>query len=327
MANQRKKNILKTPTRERSLFVRILAILIVVIIIVALVFTMLPAYLFADTGVIHIDGDMLNEDGSLPLVIDDADILTEGEEAELREGLEKFREAEDFDIVAVTVYSLGDMDVVEYADRFYDENGYGGGTDHDGALMIVSTEYRDWTMITAGYGNSAITDYGLDVLEEEILPFLKDGRYSDGFKTFGDGCAYYVTEARKGNIIDLYEEETPDSSEDVISSNQGRGAYPIAANAGIAGVIGLVISFFTNGRKRSQLKSVRYRNQAKDYVRKNSLTLTDNRDRYLYTDTKVVHIPDKDDDDHHSHHSFGGGTTLHQSPSGNLHGGGHAGKF
>ena len=134
---------------------------------------------------------------SAPLVIDNADILTNDEESQIETGLQKFREEQNFDIVVLTVYSLDGKDVVDYADEYYDNNLYGGGEYRDGALILVSTENRDWTMITTGFGITVLTDEILDDIEEIVLTDLSAGNFASAFENFADQVAYYVREARK----------------------------------------------------------------------------------------------------------------------------------
>ena len=351
----KKRNIFRRPPGERPLAVRIIAIIIVLLLALSMVVTMLPAFVFGEEAVetwneatrpggdswrestskgidpsslagavIHLGDNQKNEDGRPILLVDEADLLTASEEQELLAGLEAFREEQDFDIVVITVYSLDGHGIVEYADRFFDENGYGGGDDYDGALIIVSTEYRDWTMITSGYGITAITDYSLDDMEEAILPDLSGGNYLKAFETFADKCAYCVREARSGNIIDEYiEEPSGNQSGGTQGGTQSKGKFPWAVNAGISGIIGIVSSLFVNGRKKAELKTVRNKTQAKDYMRAGSLDLRDHRDRFLYSTVSRTPIR-KDDDDSKGHFR---GSTIRRAPSGRIHGGGRAGKF
>lgn len=339
MNNGQRRNPFRGKAGERPLAVRILAILIVILLAVSMMVTFLPSFVFADSGasdsdVIKIEDSDRSPSGRPPLVVDAADILTDEEEAELTAGLETFRQEEDFDIVVLTVDTLGGLDVVDYADMFYDNNEYGGGDEHDGALIIVSMEYRDWTMITSGYGITAITDYSLDQIEEVVLPELSDGNYSQAFKTFADECAYRVREARKGNIIDEWIEDEP-SGESASNPNApvivngsensgGRGEYPLAMNAGAAGFLGVIVSLFRNMRLKSKMKTVRYKSQARDYIRQGSMEVTESRDRYLYRTLNRIPIARDDDEPKGGHF---GGSTIHMSPGGSFHGGGKPGKF
>ena len=73
------------------------------------------------------------------------------------------------------------------------------------------------------------------------------------------------------------------------------------------------------------MKTVRYKTQAKEYVRQGSLRLTENRDRFLYKTVNRVPLRQDNDDKPKGHF---GGSTIHMSPGGGgFHGGGHSGKF
>lgn len=309
-------NLFRSKNGKRPLFVRIIAMVIVVLLILALLITMLPAIAFGE---------------GLPLVVDEADILTDQEEKELEDGLQAFRQEQNFDIVVLTVNSLEGEYVVDYADNYYDDNDYGGGSNKDGALILVSMEDREWTIITSGYGTTAITDYALDMIDEEILPDLRDGNYSKAFRTFGDRCAYCVRQARDGNIIDEYIPDEPEDEDPNMVNPESQGGSSekkrpsVAMNAGLAGAIGALYSWLINGRKKAQLKSVRRRTQAKEYMRTGSLQLTENRDRYLYN--TVSRVPISRDDEEKKPNGHWRGSTVHRSPRGKIHGGGRTGKF
>ncbi len=316
----KKRHPFRGSSGDRPLIARIIAIIIVVFLAISMIITFLPSFVFSAEAGGNTSGQRP------PLVIDDADILTDEEETELNAGLESFRKDQDFDIVVLTVDSLDGYDVVDYADIFYDKNGYGGGEEHDGVLILVSTEYRDWTMITAGYGITAITDYSLDEIEKEILPDLSAGRYLKAFEGFADHCANCVLEARSGNIIDQWIEDNPAETGEGTNSGSSHKEYPWAVNVGISGLIGIVVSWFSNGRKKSQMKSVRHRTQAREYVRRDSMRITESRDRFLYHTVNRVPISREKNDNKPGGHF--GGSTIHTSlGGGGFHGGGHSGKF
>ena len=62
---------------------------------------------------------------------------------------------------------------MEYADDFYDYNGYGMGEKHNGIIMLISMENRDVWFGTTG---SAIKTFSLDKSYEQI--------WDDAFKRF-----------------------------------------------------------------------------------------------------------------------------------------------
>ena len=76
-------------------------------------------------------------DRTLPLVVDNADILSDSEETTLTQALENFGNAHRCEIAVVTVTSVEGKSHGAYAEDFYDYNGYGYGSNDDGLLFIV----------------------------------------------------------------------------------------------------------------------------------------------------------------------------------------------
>lgn len=60
-----------------------------------------------------------------PRLVDGADLLSDGEETVLLEKLDEISARQRADVVVVTADSLEGKSPMEYADDFYDENGYG----------------------------------------------------------------------------------------------------------------------------------------------------------------------------------------------------------
>ena len=75
-------------------------------------------------------------EASNPRLVDNAGLLTEDEYETVLEKLNTTSENLNFDIVVVTTDSVGSKTVTEYADDFYDYNGYGYGKDDDGILRL-----------------------------------------------------------------------------------------------------------------------------------------------------------------------------------------------
>ena len=78
----------------------------------------------------------------LPRLVDDADILTDSEEKELNQQLDTVSEEQECDVIIVTVDSLNGKTVEEYADDYYDDNGYGYGENDSGILFLVAMDDR-----------------------------------------------------------------------------------------------------------------------------------------------------------------------------------------
>ena len=62
-----------------------------------------------------------------PRLVDGADLLTDSEETALRDKLDEISERQQVDLVIVTTDSLEGKSPMEFADDFYDYNGYGFG--------------------------------------------------------------------------------------------------------------------------------------------------------------------------------------------------------
>ncbi len=235
-------------------------------------------------------------------VVDEADLLTDAEEAELQEKLSEISDRQAMDTVVVTVNSLGGKTVVDYADVYFMENGYGYGDDRDGILLLVSMEDRDWCISTHGFGITAFTDAGLDYMEEKFRPLLTDGEYAKSFLTFAELCDDFMTQANKGEPYD--------------SGNlpkEGVSPVWIFGDLGIGLLIALIIAL----GKKSKLKTVRRKPAAMDYMVPGSQAMTGNMDHLVNRFTTTRRI-ERDSDS--------SGSSTHTSSSGSTHGG-SSGKF
>ena len=240
----------------------------------------------------------------LPRLVDNADLLTDSEESTLLSKLNEISERQQTDVVVVTADTLDGKTPMDYADDFYDYNGYGFGADKDGVLLLVSLEDRDWWMSTTGYGITAITDAGIEYISEKFLSDLSDGDYADAFTTYAELCDDFFTQARSGQPYD--------------TGHMPKQPFNIARNLLIALIVGFVIALIATGVMKGKLKTVRFQSAASNYVKANSMNVTESRDMFLYTHVDRRAKP-KDTDS-----SSGSGT--HTSSSGSTHGGG-GGKF
>lgn len=77
--------------------------------------------------------------GNIPLLVDNAELLTDSEERVLLSNLENISSNQQMDIVIVTVKGLDGETPRDYADDFYDFNCYA----EDGVLLLISMENSD----------------------------------------------------------------------------------------------------------------------------------------------------------------------------------------
>ena len=251
-------------------------------------------------------------------VNDYADILSDEEEQALLDKVNALSESLEFDIVILTTNSLDGKTAEQYADDFYDQNGFGYGNEKDGALMLLDMGERAYAISTSGYGITALTDYGLDEIVREMMSDLSSGNYAGAFNTFADKCKDFVTVAREETPYDTYE-WVPDEPVEPVRE----GTYFDPAWVIIGLVVGFILSMIVTGSWKSSLKSVHQQYSASRYIRRESLNLTENSDRFLYSNITRTPIPRNRDDNsmHGGGHFVGGGSTTHTSSGGHTHGG------
>ena len=249
-------------------------------------------------------GGAIPQERQLPLLVDDAGLLTEEEADALLDKLEEISERQECEVAVVTVDSLEGKTSQEYADDFYDYNGYGYGKDDDGILLLISMEDRDYAITTYGFGIIAFTDAGLQYVVNDFKPALSGGRYGDAFNDFADCCDKFLTQAHTGEPYD--------------GDNMPKGTvHPVYIPISLA--IGFLISLLIGRSKSAKLKSVRKKESAADYQVAGSMRLYQNSDVLVASNvtSRVVSS---------SSGSSSGGSSTHTSSSGRSHGG-TSGKF
>lgn len=263
------------------------------------------ATLVGGTGVVESFSEhstiILNE---LTRVVDMADLLDNSEEAALLSMLDEISIRQELDVVVVTVNTLDGKTPMDYADDFYDYNGYGFGENRDGVLLLVCMEDRDWRISTSGYGITVFTDAGIEYISEKFLPDLSDGNYADAFTTYAEHCDEFITQARTGEPYD--------------TNNLPKEPFNVFTSLLISLAVGILVSLIVTGKMKGKLKTVRMQPAAEEYVRKGSMLVTESSDLFLYSHVDR-RAKSKDNDS-------GGGSSTHTSSSGSSHGGG-GGKF
>ncbi len=237
-------------------------------------------------------------------VIDEANLLTDEEILQLEYTIEQFVVMNEFDVLFITVNDVGDKTSEEYADDFWDQNGYGHGQNRDGAMVLINMGDREMHIGTCGYGIEVLTDYGIHTIEEEMIPEMQSGDYVYAFETFMYMTEEYLDMANAGEPFDV----------------PPHPPFPIILGIIASIIVGIVGGFVGTGMLKSQLQSVRYQARAKAYVVDKAIAPI-GTDRFLYSDVVATPIPKNDDDG-----GFSGGSTTHVSAGGITHGG-HTSKF
>lgn len=274
----------------------------------------ISAYMYAAAQLIQPDSTLSSGAESTVIldtrerVVDMAELLSDSDKTALLSKLDEISERQKLDIVVLTVNTLDGKTPRDYADDFYDYNGYGFGENKDGILLLVSMEDRDWWISTTGYGITALTDAGIEYISEKFLSDLSDGDYAQAFTTYAELCDQFITQAKTGEPYDI--------------GNMPKEPFNVAWNILVAFVIGLVVAFVVTNIMKKQLKTVQLKSEANNYVKSNSMIVTENRDLFLYNQVSRRARPKETD----NRSGSSGGSSTHTSSSGSSHGGG-GGKF
>lgn len=244
---------------------------------------------------------------SLPLIIDEAELLSAEEEQQLEERAQSLASTYEMDVVILTVDSLSGSSAQDYADDYYDNNNYGQGTEYSGLLFLLAMEEREWYISTCGNAIYAFTDYGLERLGQLVVPYLSGGDYYGGFTCFLEECAVYFDEYRRGVPIDGYVDSyQPGRNEDVIYYQPEK-----TASLPISLLVGLIVAAVVVLCMRAAMNTKRPKHSAGDYLKQDSYRLRTQRDLFLYSNVHKVRRQQQSS----------GGSSVHRSSGGRSHGG------
>lgn len=115
-------------------------------------------------------------------VFDEADLFTDSQEAAIQMKIELICRTYQTDVVVLTTRDVPttytDRVIQDYADCWYDENGFGVGDDHSGILYMIDMNNRAPVVSTCGNMIDYFTDDRLERLFDNSYDELADGRYA-----------------------------------------------------------------------------------------------------------------------------------------------------
>lgn len=223
------------------------------------------------------------------LLIDDAGLLGAAEAGALETTLRELQASTGYDVVVVTVQSLGGKTVADYAQDFYTTGGYA----ENGVMFLIAMNERRWDISSYGEGEYKFAAGRREYIGDKVQPLLSDGDYYGAFSAFAEQVQGFFDGMSSGDLDDTELPVEPMSFLAVV----------------IAFAVGLVAALIVTGVMRGKLKTVRPRDSAGDYVRAGSMNLRAQSDSFLYSNVTRTERPRND-----SHSSGGGGGS---SSSGN----------
>ena len=244
--------------------------------------------------------------GGKTLVIDDANLMTEDEILDLNERANALSEEFNMDIVIVTTDDAEGKTTREYADDYFDYNGFGVGPDYDGFIFLLDMDNREAYVSATGIGIRYFTDERkesiLDMIFEGGLP---EGDYYGAALGFLEGTEYYLL---RGIPSDQYNEP-----EEVIKENKLTSTDIILSLLG-----GLVVG---GGFVLSTKAQYRFRKKGNPYSYKNNSVVHFNSNQDRLINSFVTHRIIPKPKPTNTSKPTSGRSTTHRSSSGRTHSG------
>lgn len=239
-------------------------------------------------------------------VVDDANLLTDEEKNEIHAEILQIRDTYQCDVVVVTTNDSEGKTATEYADDFFDYNGYGISDDRDGILLSINMDIRNYAISTSGQAILWFSDSELEQMSDDFVPYLSAGQYSKAIMDWLSSVDYELrTDDGSGYA---YEETNPWVNALTL--------FPSFLFMGlICATIAIVIMVMMS---KTAVKPI----LANSYIDQDSVKIKQKEDQFLRSNTTKIKIESSSGGSYHS----GGGSRTHRSSSGRSHGG-RSGRF
>lgn len=229
--------------------------------------------------------------GGRKLIADDAHIFDAGTVKLLESKARAISESYPFEIVIYFADDLGGKSAMAFADDYWDYNGYGYGETHDGILLLVCPQSRDYWISTCGAGIEMFDDSRLDVIADSVVDCLRYDDWQNAAFSFLSVCESYLAEG-------MPEKPSPFA------------LLPFCIGGGFLGAL------IPTAVMKGKLKSVKQETNARNYVPEDGVRIFAHEDRLVNMFVTRRKIESESS----------GGSSTHVSSSGVSHGG-RGGKF
>lgn len=218
-------------------------------------------------------------------VFDEEDLLTSSQVSELNQMAAQVSSRHSFGVYVMTVDSFPGSSLRDYGYQVYRSEGLGVGADNAGMLLIHSASEREYYMIFPTTEHKRIfTEYGLDLLEDGIVSYLRNDDYYGAYSNFISMVDEYLYAYENGEPID-----EDDSIPGFMAVIPG-GIAALLAGLGLA----------------APMRSAGLKHDANQYVVQGSLNLRRRSDMFLHRTVTRTPRQTSSSSSHHSTHSSGG---------------------
>jgi len=198
-------------------------------------------------------------------VTDEAGLLKAQEIKQLNQKIREVEQAHKIKIGVVFVKSIGNSDMITASNNLVDKyfnNGMNGGI-----VLLVAMDERKYEMATNSRMVERITDYdGIPFLKESFQSDLSAGDYYGAANNFVEGVDELMTYYETNGVA--YGQRKPGEID------------PMAAL--VAAVTAIILGVFIRSFLIGAMSNIQYAMGATDYLKKNTVKLTENRDTFLF---------------------------------------------
>lgn len=195
-------------------------------------------------------------------VVDTAKVLNANQIKILTEKIEQVEQKHQIRIGINFTKSVGQKNIDTVANERLRK--YFGDSKNGGAILVVDMDNRKWNVAIDAKLNQRIMSYS-DIANGDFYDKLHADDYVGA-------CNMYIDNIDR--LLNYYEQ----NGEPYDSLNEFN---PMALI--IAFLLAIVIGFFIRSWLIGSMSNVRHANEAKDYLKRDSIRITENRDTYLYT--------------------------------------------
>ncbi len=252
----------------------------------------------------------------LDYVTDAAGILSEAECRSLNEKAAQISEEYRCGVYIIIVDDYREYirsgNIESFAEEAFDSYELGYGDTHDGILLAMSMNERDYDLYAHGdFGNYAFTDYGKEQLAGTFLDNFRANDWAGGFSDFVGNSGNLLKLAREGKPMDIW---IPDPVEDQ------PGLTPAKLLVSLLG--GCLTGGATVGGMKRKMKTAVRQTRAEQYALGGGVDLRTQQDTFINRSVsrQVIRRESSGGRPGGGHY---GGTTI----SGSHGGSHHSGKF
>lgn len=202
-------------------------------------------------------------------VYDYAQLLTEKKEQELRTEVNNYINRYNIDMVIVTVKYYEQLNLTDYMNLFYAQNGFGKGINKDGIIAVIDLKENNNKFEIKRYGR-ANSLYSEEEIKNIINKVNNEDKYYNKLFTFINYSNKYINETNTSYNIDNG------------STTYINWLLIIIPSFIISTIITIIIFF-----KNKKILNNKFNNY---YVIENNIVINKKEDKFITTNTKKIRI-------------------------------------